>query len=149
MFRSSWKVCGGGGGGGVGWWLRPSLGFSFCQAEQYRKIVSFPSHCKYWGRNLWMDLIAYLVSSDWNDQTRYWVMLQSEYGTTDIRLIIIPLTEEIMVYEGLDRDNYERKDYFWLKIFLYLLQYILIDKRTRLRGGIIIKKRENFGLFPK
>ena len=25
---------GGGGGGGVGWWSRPSLGFSFSQAEQ-------------------------------------------------------------------------------------------------------------------
>ena len=23
------------GGGGVGWWSRPSLGFSFSQAEQY------------------------------------------------------------------------------------------------------------------
>ena len=30
--RSSWKVC-----GGVGWWSRPSLGFSFSQAEQYLK----------------------------------------------------------------------------------------------------------------
>ena len=28
--RSSWKVC-----GGVGWWSRPSLGFSFSQAEQF------------------------------------------------------------------------------------------------------------------
>ena len=34
MSKSSLKVCGGGGGGGGVGWLRPSLGFSFSQAEQ-------------------------------------------------------------------------------------------------------------------
>ena len=44
----------GGGGGGVGWWSRPSLGFSFSQAEQllFLQIIFYRNFSQNWNTHL-------------------------------------------------------------------------------------------------